>query len=231
MKKNPNIQMLEIVAIGLGNLREKMVFVGGTTTAFYITDPAAGEVRPTDDVDCIIELASVGEYHKMEKELRRLGFKNQVGTERTLICRWDFRGITVDIMPTEGTVVGFTNRWYAEGIRARKKVLLPSGVEIYVLPLDYFIGTKFEAFRGRGKGEYLFSQDIEDILTVLDGSTTAEKLLEGTLEPLQSFLKNSFLTLKTDERFEEILNAHIGSGSTGEVRSKRMKSLIEGYIL
>ena len=54
--------MLELVAQGLKNLREEVVFVGGTTTAFYIDDPAAPDARPTNDVDCIVELASTGDF-------------------------------------------------------------------------------------------------------------------------------------------------------------------------
>ena len=42
-----NVEMLEIVAEGLGELLDEVVFVGGATVTLYVTDPAAPEARPT----------------------------------------------------------------------------------------------------------------------------------------------------------------------------------------
>lgn len=46
-----NIKMLQIVASGLGDLKDKVVFVGGVIAELYATDPAASEIRATQDVD------------------------------------------------------------------------------------------------------------------------------------------------------------------------------------
>jgi chloramphenicol O-acetyltransferase len=43
-------------------------------------------------------------------------------------------------------------------------------IRIRVVTAPYFCATKLEAFRGRGKGDYLASHDLEDLLTVVDGS-------------------------------------------------------------
>ena len=51
-----NIQMIATVARRLGNLREKVVFVGGCATGLFVTDPAMPQVRVTKDVDVIIFL-------------------------------------------------------------------------------------------------------------------------------------------------------------------------------
>ena len=40
---------------------------------------------------------------------------------------------------------------------------------IRVVTAPYFCATKLEAFRGRGKGDYLASHDLEDLITVVDG--------------------------------------------------------------
>lgn len=50
---DPNIELLIQVAEALGDLRERLVFVGGCATALLITDPAAAPVRATKDVDTI----------------------------------------------------------------------------------------------------------------------------------------------------------------------------------
>lgn len=45
-----NLAMLEFVARKLGNLKDECVFLGGCSTALFITDPVSSDVRPTDDV-------------------------------------------------------------------------------------------------------------------------------------------------------------------------------------
>jgi hypothetical protein len=55
---NSNVAMLQTVAIGLEELKDEMVFVGGSVAELYASDPAASDIRPTLDVDCVIELSS-----------------------------------------------------------------------------------------------------------------------------------------------------------------------------
>jgi hypothetical protein len=45
-----NIQLIIHVAKCLGDLRKKVVFVGGCATGLFITDPAMPKVRATQDV-------------------------------------------------------------------------------------------------------------------------------------------------------------------------------------
>lgn len=53
-----NLQLLRTVAERLGPLRDRVVFLGGAAAGLLITDPAAETVRPTDDVDVIIEVVT-----------------------------------------------------------------------------------------------------------------------------------------------------------------------------
>jgi hypothetical protein len=59
-----NLAMIRHVAGRLGNLRERVVFLGGAATALLITDSAAPDVRVTTDVDVIVEIASRGDYYR-----------------------------------------------------------------------------------------------------------------------------------------------------------------------
>lgn len=71
---DPNIELLTLVAEALGDLRERLVFVGGCATALLITDEAAAPVRATEDVDAITAVASLPEYRKLGEALRSRGF-------------------------------------------------------------------------------------------------------------------------------------------------------------
>jgi hypothetical protein len=54
--------LLIAAARRLGQLRDRVVFVGGATTELLITDPAAAESRTTTDVDVIVEVSSHADY-------------------------------------------------------------------------------------------------------------------------------------------------------------------------
>ncbi len=71
-------------------------------------------VRPTDDIDVVIELLSYGHFGELEERLRTLGFQNDV--ESHIITRYVYQGIIVDIMPTDPDVVGLSYIWYPEGM-------------------------------------------------------------------------------------------------------------------
>lgn len=107
---------LRTVAEQLGALRRDVVFLGGATLELFITDPAAGAPRPTRDVDVIIELVSYAEYVQLQERLRELGFQEDSSPGAPL-CRWETRGIKVDVMPTREDILGFTNRWYDAAMR------------------------------------------------------------------------------------------------------------------
>ncbi len=68
---DPNVAMLELVADRLGEgLREQLVFVGGAVAGLLITDPAQSAIRPTADVDLIVQAAVRGDYQRVEQALR-----------------------------------------------------------------------------------------------------------------------------------------------------------------
>src|SRR5258708_5311670 len=129
----------------------EIVFVGGCTTGLLITDPAASPVRATDDVDVIVEVASYVEYARFSARLRDLGFSED-SSEGAPICRWVIDQMTLDVMPTNENILGFSNSWFKPAIEAAAIVDL-DGFELRVVTTPYFIATKLEAFRGRGKGD------------------------------------------------------------------------------
>ncbi|WP_318035430.1 hypothetical protein [Rhizobium ruizarguesonis] len=75
------LEMLRAVATALGGeLRSRLVFVGGCTTALFITDPITLEdVRTTDDIDLIVDLAGWPAWAHLQEELRLRGFMEAAG--------------------------------------------------------------------------------------------------------------------------------------------------------
>jgi hypothetical protein len=69
---NPNLEIMEIAVARLGELAEELVFLGGCATGLLITDTVAPPIRATKDVDVIVEVSSLNEYHRLSKRLRDL---------------------------------------------------------------------------------------------------------------------------------------------------------------
>jgi hypothetical protein len=51
-------------------------------------------------------------------------------------------------------------------------VNLPRGQKIRVITAPFFLGTKMEAFRGRGRMDFQASHDLKDFVAVIEGRDT-----------------------------------------------------------
>lgn len=212
--------MLAAVAKGLRGLKEKVVFVGGATIDLFITDPATPGTRETDDVDCVVELAGRVQYHALEDELRALGFQHSMD-ERAPICRWVFRGIKVDVMPVKGAMLGFKNRWYPDGMARSEEITLPGGERASTFSVTYLLASKLEAFRDRGKADYLASKDLEDIVALLDGCPGAEQRIAAAPDDVRRYLAEEFSRMLADDLFLLSLEGHLRPGTEGAERIDR----------
>lgn len=224
-----NVQMVEIVAAGLKDLLPEMVFVGGATASLYLPDDLASSdtaVRPTDDVDCVIEVASRSEYIKLEKRIRDLGFSH--ATEHGApLCRWHYSGVTVDIMPTDPKIIGFSNRWYKDAIAAAEEFRLPSGKMIRIFTVPYFLASKMEAFKDRGKNDFLGSRDFEDIIALLEGRTTIRKDLFDSPQIVKAYLRDQFQKWSVSEEFLQGISAHLPRGRRAPDDSRRVLDIVK----
>lgn len=230
MRHDPNLAMVERIAEALGPLRDQVVFLGGSTTGLLITDPNAAAIRPTKDVDVIVEVTTHGTYYQVEAALRTRGFKNDT-SEGAPMCRWLWDGLILDVMPTDPAILGFSNQWYPEAIRTSQEVILPSGLAIRLVAPAYFLGTKLEAFFGRGKGDYYGSHDLEDLLTVVDGRPGIEREVENATTELKAYLNEKLGPLLADAQFSYALEGHLpgdpGSQARVPILLRRLKAIAD----
>lgn len=197
--KDINLMQLEAVATALEDLLPQVTFVGGSTTVLLVDEAAHFGVRKTDDIDVIVDVATLVEYHQFAQKLRDLGF--QEDTEGP-ICRWLIKTkvgmMKLDVMPIDEKILGFSNRWYKQAIKESSEVTLPSGIAIRVVSPAYFIATKFEAFAGRGKGDY-FNHDLEDIVFVLENRERLIIELMDSSDELKQYFSQQAVMLLNDE--------------------------------
>jgi predicted nucleotidyltransferase len=228
--QNPNIDILEMAIKQLGGLVEEMVFLGGCATGLLITDRAAPPIRVTRDVDTIVQVGSLAEYHQLSDRLRKQGFKEDT-SDNAPLCRWVGDNVILDVMPTDQKILGFSNRWYPSAIKQAGSVALPSGNQILLVSAPYFLITKLEAFDGRGKGDYQLSHDIEDIVAVLDGRQEFLEEISCVENDLKLELANRFKQLLEEQRFMDALVGHLPADSASQARLpmvfKRMRDISE----
>jgi len=227
---NPNLEMLRIAIENLGELADEMVFVGGCTTGLLITDEGAAEVRATDDVDSIIEVTSYAQYNTFAEKLKKIHFREDT-RDGAPTCRWVKGETVLDVMPLDEKVLGFTNIWYQPAIdEAEEHEILP-GITIKVISPPYFCATKLEAFEGRGAGDYLASQDLEDIITVIDGRADIVDEISRAPEDVQEYISGKIRRLLHTRQFLDALPGYLlpDEASQGRLRIlvKRLTQIAE----
>lgn len=223
------LRMLQTVAEALGSdLRERLVFVGGCTTALFMTDEITLEgVRATDDVDLIVDLAGYAAWAEMQARLRERGFAES--HEDTVICRMRLGGLKVDFMPDDPKILGFTNRWYAKGIATAVTHPLTGTLDIRRLAPELFVATKLEAYLGRGRGDLLASRDLEDILLIVDGRPEIVAEVLAADDEIRQFIAEQFAALLQDRAFDHFLEGNIrGPQGRADIVRRRFEAMSAG---
>ena len=187
-KPSPNRGHLEQVAGRLGPLVQEVVFVGGQVAELLVTDAAGTRVRPTDDVDVVVAATNRTAYHEMGEALRAQGFREDTRPGAPL-CRWrGHGGLTLDVMPINEEILGFTNRWYRSVLETAMPYGLSQELVIRIASAPTYIATKFVAFDSRGGGDHFGSHDIEDIITVIAGRPEVVREIRDAQNELADFL-------------------------------------------
>lgn len=227
---NPNLAQIVAAAEKLAPLLDQIAFVGGCVTGLLVTDPAAAPVRPTLDVDAIVAVASYAEFTVLENRLRDLGF-HQPNAEGTPICRWQNGDLILDLMPTDSTVLGFSNRWYGPALETAQRTRVGE-YEVRLVSAPYFLATKLEAFHGRGKNDFRMSHDLEDIVTVVDGRPEIVNEVHLVATDLQKYLSEEFGALLSNREFREALPGLLLPDAASQQRlglvMRRMQGLVKG---
>ncbi len=224
------LEMLETVAHALGEtFREQVAFVGGCTTILLITDEYTLEsVRGTDDVDLVIHLTGNADWYRLEEQLKPLGFKNT--GQDNVTCRLRLGELKVDFMPTSEEVLGFSNTWFVGGLNNSIYHQLPSGTRIKVFAAPWFLAAKLQAFEGRGNGDVLMSNDIEDIIALVDGREELAEEIVRAPSDLQLFVAERISTLLTDAAFQAIVQSTAQSPEREELIYERLEHLANPVV-
>ena len=221
---DPNLPHLRRIAEALGDLREQLVFVGGSVAGLLLTDPLAEGVRATLDVDAVVD-AGRAAFYRLEETVAARGFVRDSSSD--VICRWVHResGVVFDLMPVDAEVLGFTNRWYPYAVQTAEPVELAEGVTIRLVTAVAFVATKLEAFVSRGRGDFVSSHDLEDVLHVVDGREQLVSELAAAPTPLREAVAAVFAGLLAHPDFANVLPGLIAEPERAELIQARLESM------
>jgi hypothetical protein len=184
---SPNREALTRLLDKLGPLARELVFVGGRVAELLVTDPAGVRVRPTQDSDAVVEVTGKTGYHRFGERLRERGFveDRRAGAPT---CRWRSEGDVLDVLPVDGSVLGFRNAWYGHVRLEPIQYELQPGKVIQIASAPAFLATKWDAFHDRGADDWYGSHDLEDIVTVVAGRPELFDEIAGAAPELRTYL-------------------------------------------
>src|ERR1700733_10842541 len=223
---DPNLRLLEEAATKLAPFLGEIVFVGGVTLGLHITDKAAAPIRSTDDVDVIAEILTYVDYIAFSEHLRKAQFTEDT-SEEPLTCRWFHGKLKLDVLALSKEVLGYTNLWYESALHHAVPFALPSGQEIRVITAPYLLGTKMEAFRGRGQLDFLASHDLEDFFAVIDGRSTILREIADSPSDVCEYLVEAAASLLSESRFLDAVPGFVLDSGRVPLLLERLRQLAQ----
>ncbi len=190
------------IAQALGALNQKVVYVGGAVVSFYIDDATAEDVRPTKDIDISMEIASYSELERIREELIKKGFYQSI--EDTVICRFRYDEIKVDVMATKEVGWAPANPWFEPGFYDTISVIVDD-IEIKCLSLPYYMASKFTAFYDRGVTDPRTSHDFEDIVYLLQYTSNLVQTIQNAHDEVRTYIVQCFAEILSDDVKQEAI--------------------------
>lgn len=209
------------IAQALGDMNDLVIYVGGAAVSLYVDDPAAEDIRPTKDIDISLAILSLSELESIREKLTQKGFVQS--SEDDIICRFRYEETKVDVMSTHPVGWAPANPWFAPGFASKQKIMLDH-LPIHVLPLPYFLASKFSAFEDRGASDPRTSHDFEDIIYLLDNRTDVFHQLTNAAPDVKPYLLEQFRRILADSRKQEAILANLYY----ETRNERYRRILEG---
>lgn len=204
------IDSMKLVARRLETVDVRYAFVGGAIVSMLVDDPRLTEIRPTKDLDMIVEVVTKSEFYALEEQLRKAGFRNHV-EQGAPIVRWIVDECLVDVMPIDSSTLGMNSNWFPEALESASQRDIGSGQLVPIISPALFIATKLEAFKDRGGEDYYASHDLEDIITLVEGRERIAADVRDASEEVRAFVAREFAEMLKSQDFIEALPANLAA--------------------
>lgn len=218
-----NLKVVEKVAIALGEINNDVIYIGGAVVSLYVTDDGAEQPRPTNDIDISVQISTYSQMEKLREELDKK--KIFPASNETVMNRYSYEDILIDFIPYEETPLGPTNSWLKPGFEKSHSVLI-GNIEIKILPVSFFLATKWEAYKSRGNDPRM-SPDFEDIIYIIDNSLDLVDEVKDAEIKVQLFLKEMASEILSHPYRNEIIECHLNPYTSNERKTLVINKLGE----
>ena len=133
----------------------------------------------------------------------------------------------MDIVPTEGAILGFTSRWARVAMDAPARYALPSGTSIRLVAAPVFLLMKLEAFASRGEGDFAASHDLEDVVAVVDGRASLLAEVAASPATVRAAVRDEIARLLAERAFTDALPGHLPGDSGSQARLGRVRATLD----
>ena len=96
-----------------------------------------------------------------------------------------------------------------------------------VVTSPYFLGTKLEAFRGRGQGDFYARRDLEDLVAVVDGRSSLLDEVRAAPSNLRAYVGDQIGALLDSANFISALPAHLPGDEASQARVQMVLRVLE----
>lgn len=205
---SPATDPLLRIARALGDLRERIVFIGGSVAPILQSVPPMPRARVTDDVDALLVSAGDSESVAVEEAVARLGFRRDMSA--THAHRWIAPGgDKLDLVPF-GQHVGASGSAldHAAAVTAIETELEP-GLTIRHVSAPAFIAMKLAAHDDRFADDPFASRDLQDVFAVIASRPEIVEEMELAPTEIRSFAGAQLRKLLAHPDAEELASAHL----------------------
>lgn len=202
---------------------EKFVFIGGGLVPLLLTDSASVPARPTKDVDVVFTVATSGQESYLRQDLLQCGFRDTADVEKP-DCALFFGDWRVDFLPSSRG-----NRWFGAVMSEAVQHTLDD-VTIWRASTPTWIAAKLEAWLDRGRmptgAPDYYHQDLEDIVSVVDGRIELVTEISECTAPVAQFLSLNLGLLLSNSSFLNVLPGHVGGDQRANIVIERIDAIL-----
>lgn len=127
-------------------------------------------------------------------------------------------------MPTDSSILGFTNRWYEAGVTHSIGYPLDERQVIRIFSAPYFIATKLEAFKSFRHGkDPRMNSDFEDIIYLFDNRRELVNEINQSPASIRLYLQEGIGILLSDANVYENVSVHLERVSASQRTQRILK--------
>jgi predicted nucleotidyltransferase len=207
-----SLALVAAVARALGELRERVVFIGGAIAPLLQQEPPYPVSRPTDDVDAIAVTTSYADFDRLQERLRSKQFKEMPDAEHA--HRWsapDAEGTKFDLVPVGQHLGASGNPWDEAALASAVETEIEPGLVIRHVSAPGFLALKFAAFQDRGSDDPYTSHDLEDIFALIASRPGIVAEIASAPPEIRAFLIEWVRRLTARDDLDDLLPAHLGN--------------------